>query len=142
MKFDREKVMIHYHSGVEDQCVCEIEEDGSVTFKEDASIEQIKWALGYALREIQFQKKYRHSTFCCTLEEEQAARQELNEINSKAARNSALNEMSRLSQEMGLYDEPSFKCSKCRCPLNCICCKEGHCGCSEDKIEIDESVLF
>lgn len=133
MKFKKKKVMMHYHSGVEDKCICEIEEDGSITFHEEASIEQIKWALGYALRESQFQDQDQHGTFCCTLEEKEAAREELNIINSKAARDSALTEISRLDQE-------SFKCSKCRCPSNCACCNGEYCGCNE--IEIDETVLF
>ena len=134
--------MIHYHSGVMDHCVCEIEEDARITFKDDASIEQIKWALGYAFREIQFRDKFRHGTAACTLAEKTKAREELDNINSKAAMYSALSEMSRLNQEM--YDLPksSFKCTKCRCKLNCICCNEDQCGCIENRIKVDESILF
>jgi hypothetical protein len=131
-----------------DRCLCEFERDGSVTFKDDVSIEELKWLVGALLRDAEYKRQCRIGLGG---EEAEAALDKIEKINKKAAQDAALSEMVRLSEEMGLYDDnrpnplikdPPFKCPDCRCQPGCCCCREGFCGCKENRIEIDESKVF
>jgi sorbitol-specific phosphotransferase system component IIA len=41
------------------RCVCEFEEDGTVTFADDVSPEELQWTIGVLLREAELQRQLR-----------------------------------------------------------------------------------
>ena len=104
MKFVKNKIFML------NKVLCELQEDGSVTFDKDISIEELKYAVGAALRELCIHLRGR--LLSDILDEDgvayKAVEEELKKINEKAARNASLDEMVRLSEEMGLYDEPKL----------------------------------
>ena len=131
MKFAKRKIWING-----ERCLCEIEEDGSVTFKDDVSFEELKWTVGALLRDAEYKRQCRIGLGG---DEAEGALDQIKKINQKSAQNYALEEMVRISQEMGLYDSPaSFKCPMCRCHPGCSCCKEGACDCKENRIEVKD----
>lgn len=64
----------------------------------------------------------------------------------KQQQEQALDEMVKISEEIGLYEDtkpnPLVKCQQCRCPAGCPCCKDGRCGCKENRINVDSEHYF
>ncbi len=97
MQFAKRKLWINGN-----RCICEFESDGSVTFKDDVSIEELKWAIGALLREAEYNRQRRIGL---DGDEARAAHVKVKQIDEKEAQNAALDEIVRLDQEMGLYDD-------------------------------------
>jgi len=164
-----------------ERCLCELEADGSVTFREDITPEELKWAVGVLLRDAEQKRQQRiddgwmPTIYGAERDKEilggklviKDTRFPIYRIFAELSEGLTIEEIAKdfdlqvcalkevLQGAACYFDEDKvallkngtlspkeFKCPCCRCQPGCICCREGFCGCKENRIAIDESQVF